>query len=63
MSLSLLSSEEQTCRLNYILSLNLVPLQILRVALSSYADSLTVNDEEVLLSIEIDSTIELTATK
>ena len=60
MSHSLLLGEEETRRLNYILSLNLVPLQISRVALSRYADSLTVYDQEVLLRIEIDRALELT---
>ena len=60
MSLSLLLSEEETCRFNYVFSFYFVPLQVSRVAFCSYADFLTVNDEQALFYVEIDSAFELT---
>ena len=60
MSLSLLLCQEETSRLNYVLSLNLVPLQISRVALSSYTNVVAVNDELALLNVSLDCTLEST---
>ena len=58
--LSLVVSEEETCRLNYVLSTNLIPLQVLRITLSSNTDVVTVYDQLVLLNVSLDSTVELT---
>ena len=41
-SLSFLFGQEKTCRLNYILSLNLVPFEVCGVALCGHADSVAV---------------------
>ena len=60
MSLSLLLGQEQTGRLHYILSLNLVPLQISGVTLCGDTNLLTVNDQLAVLNISLDSAIEST---
>jgi hypothetical protein len=58
--LCLIVSEEETCRLNYVLSTNLIPLQVLRITLSSNTDVVTVNDQLALLNVSLDSTVEMT---
>ena len=60
MSLSLLLSQEQTGRLNYVLSLNLVPLQVCRITLCSNAYALTVYNQLAVLDISLNSAIEST---
>ena len=57
--LCLLFGEEKTRRFNYVFCFHFVPLQISRIALCSYADFLTVNDELAVLNVCLDSALEL----
>ena len=60
MSLSLFLSQEQTSRLNYIFSLDFVPLQISRITFCSYADCLAVHNQLAVFNISFDCTLEST---
>ena len=60
MSLCLVLGEEETRRFYYVFSFYFVPLEVGGVTFSRYADFLTVDNEEVLFSAEIDGAIELT---
>ena len=50
--------QEQTGRLNNILSLNFVPLQVSGVALCSHANLLAVHDELAVLNVSLDCALE-----
>ena len=59
MLLGLVHGQEQTCRLDDILSTNLVPLEVGGVFLGSDTDAVAVDDELVLGCIDLDGAIEL----
>ena len=58
--LGLVHSEEKTSGFYHVFSTNLVPLEVSGVLLGCNADVVTVNDEFVLLSINLDVAVELT---
>ena len=60
MSLGLLLSQEQTCRFNYIFSLNFVPLQISRITFCRYTNLFTVYNQLAVFNISFDCTFEST---
>ena len=60
MGLSLFLSKEETGGFYHVLSLNLVPLEVSRVALCGNTDGLAIDDEKALLNIAIDGAGELT---
>ena len=56
--LSLLLGQEETSRFNYILSFNLVPLQVGGVTLGGHANLVAVYNQQAVLHVGLDSSLE-----